>query len=609
MVGIHGPADAGSGVHGARLLAATVFGLLLSGSGGAAAMAQTVAPPSPAGVPSGVPTREELERGAPQTSQQPSRLTVEGDVERSPCALDNPAYGDIRITLTKATFGNLGPVPENLMAESYQQYLGTEQPITVVCRIRDAAATMLRAMGYIAAVEVPVQRITNGEVRFEVLYARVTSVRVVGKPGRNEQLFGAYLQKLADGEIFNRFKAERVVLLARDVPGYDVRLSLKPAGSGAGNMVAEVRLEQTPVTVDFAANNFSAISTGRVGGQVRASFNGLTGMGDRTTLAVYSTSDFHEQQIYSLGHDMLLGGNGLRLGGHLTYAETAPTLGATVPPVDVRTVYANLELGYPLVRRQAFTLRGAMGLDLLNQKVRFGGAPLSRDRLRVAYLRFDMDGLDVKGVGPDGSVGWRANGAVELRKGVSLMGASPYCAASPALCAAPGFVPPSIAQGNPQATVLRASASVEMHLLRPLTFVIAPRMQISSDPVFAFEQFSLGNFTLGRGYDPGALIGDSGVGFAAEARMTPFRLTPQSRFELQPYVFSDNGWTWLKRSAVPGPQSLHSVGGGMRITFGGQARLDLSAAVPLSTLPGEANRRPVRVLASLAVNLLPWRPH
>ena len=599
MVGMHGPAASGSGVGRLRLLAFSVTGLILSGADINPAMAQSVNP--------GVPTREELDRGTQQAGQQPSRLTVDGDLERSPCALDNPAYGDIRVTLTKATFANLGPVPENLMAETYQQYLGTQQPITVVCQIRDAAATKLRGMGYIAAVEVPVQRITNGEIRFEVLYAKVTSVRVVGKAGRNEKLFAAYLQKLADGQFFNRFKAERVVLLARDVPGYDVRLSLKPAGSGAGNMIAEVRLEQTPVTVDFTANNLAATSTGRVGGQLRASFNGLTGMGDRTTLAVYSTSDFREQQIYSIGHEMLLGGNGLRLGGHLTYAETSPTLGAAVPPVDGRTVYANLELGYPLIRRQAFTLRSALGLDILNQKVLFGGAPLSRDRLRVAYVRFDMDSVDLKGVGPDGSVGWRANGTVELRKGLNILGASPDCATALALCGAAGFVPPSIAQGNPQATVLRASATVEAHLLRPLTFMISPRMQISSDPVFAFEQSSLGNFTIGRGFDPGTLTGDSGVGFIAEARMTPFRLSPQSHLELQPYLFSDNGWTWQRRSPLPGARHLNSVGGGLRITLSGQARLDLSAAVPLSTLPGETNRRPVRGLVSLAVNMLPWR--
>ena len=35
---------------------------------------------------------------------------------------------------------------------AYSQYLGKDQPIGVVCRVRDAAATALRGMGYVAAV-------------------------------------------------------------------------------------------------------------------------------------------------------------------------------------------------------------------------------------------------------------------------------------------------------------------------------------------------------------------------------------------------------------------------------------------------------------------------
>ena len=35
-------------------------------------------------------------------------------------------------------------------------------------------------------------------------------------------------------EIFDRRRAERYLLLARDLPGYNVQLVLKPAGTGPG---------------------------------------------------------------------------------------------------------------------------------------------------------------------------------------------------------------------------------------------------------------------------------------------------------------------------------------------------------------------------------------
>lgn len=424
--------------------------------------------------PGAVPNRAELERPTPATPPARPRLTVEGGVEHAPCALDDPAYAAIRVRFTAANFKHLGPVPAEALKDSWADYAGTEQPISVVCRIRDAAATRLRAMGYLAAVQVPVQRIENGMVDFEVLYARITQVRVVGKAGRGERLVQSYLAHLADGELFNRFAAERYLLLARDLPGYDVRLALKPAGTGPGDMIGEVRIAYIPVLIDLTSDDYAAPTTGRFSGQLRAVFNGLTGQGDRTTVALASSAQVRKQQVLQLAHEMALGGEGLRLGGHFTYAWTQPDLGPTVPPVAVRTLFANLEANYPLVRTQALTLRAAGGLDYVDQKVRFAGQPLSEDRLRTGYLRLDAEAIDLVGTGPDGTVGWKFSASLEARKGLALFNASPNCPAAPAVCAAPGFVAPALATGDPGAGLLRFSAALETHPLRHWVLTVSP---------------------------------------------------------------------------------------------------------------------------------------
>ena len=486
----------------------------------------------------------------------------------------------------------------------------------MVCRIRDSAATTLRAMGYIAAVEVPVQRIKDGEVRFEVLYARVTSIRVIGRPGHDAGLLQSYLAPLANGQIFNRFAAERNVLLAQDIPGYDIHLTLKPAGSGAGNMVAEVRVDETPVVVDFTASDLAAPSTGRIGGQLHATFNDLVGDGDQTTLSAYSTSEFRKQQIYQGGHQFMLGSSGLELSAHVTYAVTRPFLGAGVPPVEAHTLFVNAEALYPIFRRQAATLHGAIGLDLVNQNVRFAGAPLSKDNLRIAYLRLDLDTMDMKGHGPDATALWRISATAELRHGLDIFSASPNCRASVAVCSAPGFVLPGVAIGNPEATVFRASANIDLHAIRWLDLSLAPRIQIASGPVLGFEQFSLGNYTVGRGYAPGTVVGDDGAGFTAEARGPLLRISGNSHLGFQPYVFSDNGWAWRRLTPLPSqPQELHSLGGGARIVFENEARLDLAVAVPVTDVQivnsaGNAvlSYRPKPLfLATFTATLLPWR--
>jgi hemolysin activation/secretion protein len=556
--------------------------------------------------PISVPTRDDLQPVQPIKEAPKPRLKVDGDVESAPCALDDPAYANIKIKLSAASFNNLGPVAASELADTFSSYLGNEQSINVLCRIRDAAATKLRSMGYIAAVQVPIQQIENGAVVFEVLYAKVTSVRVVGKAGKNEQLIESYLSKLADGELFNRFKAERYLLLARDIPGYDVRLSLKPTNTGAGEMIAEITLRHTPVMVDFSSQNFAAASTGRIGGQLRATFNGLTGMGDRTTVSAYATSDFSEQKIFQFGHEMLLGDNGLKLGGRVNYALTRPSLGPSIPDIKAKTIFANAELSYPLIRKLALTMRAATGFDFVNQKVQFAGTPLSEDRLRIAYARLDADALDLKGIGPKGSVGWRLNGSIEARKGLNILRASPNCLKQTLVCAANGFVTPSLPDGNPTASVFRISANAELRPVHGLTVSLSPRAQTGSASLFAFEQFSTGNYSIGRGFDPGALVGDKGAGFQTEVRLDSFRLSPKSVLAFQPYAFADNAWIWNEGALVPNPQRLSSVGGGVRIDIARRARLDLSVGVPRTILFGETQRRSARFLASFSTTLIPW---
>jgi hemolysin activation/secretion protein len=69
------------------------------------------------------------------------------------------------------------------MRAAWSPFVGSEQPVAVLCEIRDAAATMLRDKGYLAAVQVPTQQIENGVVRMETLYARITAIRARGETG------------------------------------------------------------------------------------------------------------------------------------------------------------------------------------------------------------------------------------------------------------------------------------------------------------------------------------------------------------------------------------------------------------------------------------------
>jgi hemolysin activation/secretion protein len=165
------------------------------------------------------PTREEIQR-APVRDAAPRqpRLTVEGGVERAPCALAADEFRAIRFTVNSVAFDDLKGLTAADLRPAFAEYVGTEQPVAVICEIRDRAATILRNAGYVAAVEVPEQRIADGNVRFQVLMARLTGIRVRGDAGRAERTIAGYLGRLTDQEVFNRFEAERYLLLAGDIP-------------------------------------------------------------------------------------------------------------------------------------------------------------------------------------------------------------------------------------------------------------------------------------------------------------------------------------------------------------------------------------------------------
>ncbi len=556
----------------------------------------------------GAPTREEIDPSRRPQFTQPSRLFVDGDIERSPCALADPAYGAIRLTLGRASFNNLGPVPAAELEPIWKPLVGKELPISVLCEIRDAAATHLRRLGYLAAVQVPAQRIEGGEVRFEVLYARLTAVRLRGDAGPNEGQVARYLNKLATGGPFNRIAAERYLLLARDLPGMDVRLALKPAGGSPGDMVGDVSVRRRAIEADLVLSNLAPSPTGPWGGQFRVQANGLTGLGDHSFISYYSSSDFRQQQVLQAGHDFALGGEGLRLSGRVTQAWTRPDLGAGVPPVRAETFFATVDVSYPFKRSQAASLVGHAGFDLVDQQVDFAAAPLSRDRLRVAWARLDGDWQDMRGRGPGGTSAWRLGFSLELRQGLDILGASPDCLANPIVCAGAGVVPPSLIGGSPTATVARVTGLAELRLAKFITIAVQPRAQVASGGLFGFERFALGNYTVGRGYDPGVLTGDDGAAVNAELRHDPITLSQDWKLAAQPYLFVDAGWAWSRGLAptAPNPVSLVSVGAGARMVLSDRARLDLGGAVALKDA-GPTQAGDVRLLLTFTTRLLPWR--
>ena len=568
-----------------------------------AGLAQTV-PVSP-GLPSPdvnqrtTPSREEIT--PPTPTAQPSAPNVNVDA-RAALAQTACPFEDspIRLQLNAIRFQRPDGSPLQPQIADTLARLETptgDQPIRVICDIRDRANTALRRDGWVASVQIPPQSIETGELQLQVVTARITEIRVRGTPGPYRGALEARLEELKSLDPLNERDAERALLLAGDVPGLDVQLSLRPAGTQSGDVIGDLLISYRPFSILGNAQNFNSRALGREVVYLRGEVYGLTGLQDVTYIGASSTVDFDEQKIVQAGHTFGLGLEGVSFGPRIIYAWSRPDLGAL--ELETETLIAGFDLVAPLKRSLNQNLRAGIGFDFVDQKtvVSTGAGnavPLNLDKLRVLFARLSGDAA---GRRDDGSINWQARGGLELRKGLGIFDATPV-----GVFAGTGALPSRV-DGNSRATVVRVDADASVALGRIFSLSGSMRGQWANDPLLNFEEFSLGNLTIGRGYDPGANSGDRAIGLRGELGVQLPLQTPN--FSAQLFGFYDTVWlTNLDRNATEVDRNLRSYGGGLRMQIASQVQLEVIYAKPRDRARTiAASPPPDRLLVSLTAKV------
>ena len=564
----------------------------------------------------GVPlNRSDLVPPQQRSTERATTLSVDGDLARAPCALDQPQYADLKFTLQGARFTGIERASGVALDAAYAGYVGREVPVSALCDIRARANTLLRAAGYLASVEIPEQSLAGGVPQFAVVLGRITAIRVRGEAGPSERLVERILARLTEAEVFNTREAERTLLLADDLPGLDVRLSLRPAAGGApGDLLGEIAILRERAALDLNIQNFGSEAVGPFGGLLRGELYNLTGLGDRTSLTVFSTLEFAEQHTVQLGHDFRVGTGGLRIGTQLTYSASNPAINLPGFALEAETVFASLFASYPLMRRRAASQYLEAGFDLADQNVEVNALPLTRDRVRMMFVRLTGETTDEASLQRQRGFSQfeprlKLRYLAELRQGLGVFSASPDCRPNLAGCLAGGGVPPSRIEANPQPLLVRFDLGAEYRPVPRFALALRVSGQVSGDPLPAFEEYAGGSFSIGRGYDPGTVLGDNGVGASLEARYGT--LVPQGADDvaLQPYLFTDIVRVWNEDPSQRGfnPDRLWSAGGGLRAAWGSRMQAEALLAVPLERPQAAATRGDVRLLVSLTARLFPWR--
>lgn len=466
-----------------------------------------------------------------------------------------------------------------------------DQPISVICDLRDAANAALRTAGWVASVQIPAQEIAGGELRLNIVTAKIVEVRVRGDAGPYEGILRRRIAQLQALDPLNEREAERVLLLAGDVPGLDVQLALRPADTGTqGDVIGDLNIVFQRGAFLANAQNYNSRLLGRETGYVRGEFYGLTGLGDITYLGASTTFDYQEQAIAQIGHIATLDGAGTTLGARFSYAWSRPDLEGLDYRTD--TLIAGFDVARPLFRSVTSNATASAGFDYVNQTNDILGRTATRDRLRVLYAAVSGDHRELNF---DGSTRLLARARVEARKGIDIFDASD------AGLGADGIVQSRI-DGDARAWLVRADVELYSELTPWLATSFRLLGQYADDPLLNYEEFSLGNLTVGRGYDPGSNSGDRAVGIRNEVigKLPLTDLVVTQLFGFYDIVVLDN----IDPGATETNRRLRSFGGGARLTLPGLALLEVTYAHPQDkALIIDERRPPDRLLLSLTLQL------
>lgn len=218
-----------------------------------------------------------------------------------------------------------------------------------------------RRDGYLVArAYLPPQSIDGGVVHIAVLEGRVGAVHLNNAAGVAGTAL-APLQRIRPGDAVSRPALEEALLRLADVPGVEVKSTLRPGESvGASDFLVDVlpgRAFGGGVDFDNFGNRY--VGAGRLGASLY--WNNPAGLGDQFSLRVQGgAGDYGYGRI---GYQLPVGPHATRVG--VAYSGMRYALGKAFAALDAdgRATVASLYLQQPLLRSRAASWVAALQYD------------------------------------------------------------------------------------------------------------------------------------------------------------------------------------------------------------------------------------------------------
>lgn len=496
-----------------------------------------------------------------------------------PRAVDEVHFKLADIKITGAT-----TIPASTFRPYYQDLIGKDITLGTILDVADKIEAAYREQGYLLVrAYVPPQRVRDGIFTINVVEGHLANITVQGGDADTRAQIRGYLAPATQAKPLTLAAMERGLLLTNDIPGVTATGVLRPSPDtpGASDLVVDVAQPWIAggLAVDNRGSRFSGIWT--ISGDVE--FNGVFGE-DQLMATITSSPTSLEQIAGSVRYRRSIGDDGLigSLIASVTHGEPGSTLSAAGVLTDSFAVGPRLT--YPVIRTRAETLLLDGGFTVQDATVDVAGFGISHDQWRV----IDFGGSYQR----NGVLGGTWTTTFDIAQGLPFLGATK--------------------NGDPMAsrvgaqfdfTKLTAFSRLAVPLGEGFSTVLSVQGQFSFSRLITGEQVTFGGTQIGRGYDPGAITGDHGLGGSLEFRYD-YRVADSWLQAVQPYIYVDAAQTWYRfdPTGTLKDQNIASVGGGVRFWLPYHLTAAIEGSQTLHGVPGsDVGSKATKLLVDLSV--------
>jgi len=526
------------------------------------------------------------DRALPQP--QPANPNFDFSVEAPHRSAVPRAVDEIKFKLVDIRIEGAATLPASQFRPLYQDMVGKEISLANIFDVADEIEKEYRDGGYLLVrAYVPPQHVSDGVFTIKVVEGFVESASVEGADPATGRVIKGYLNPVLNQKPLRTSSVERALLMANDVPGVTATGILRPAPNVPGASDLVVSVTQPEISGSLSANNRGSHFSGIWTVTGTAQYNGIFG-GDELDAALTVAPHALQQQLSGqMRYRTILGDDGLigSLIGAVSHGAPSGTIGAAEIRTDSWAVGPRLT--YPFIRSREESLSIDGGFTVQSAKVNILGTPVSHDDWRVLDVGLTYSNNNL--------LAGSFSSTVDVAQGLSILGASS------------NHSPDLSLNGRSVFTKLTGLARYTNNSLLPsqFSFSITGTGQYAANPLITGEQILFGGTQIGRGYDPGAVTGDSGIGGDFELRYDT-RYAEWNIRGIEPYAFFDAAKVWNRNRPVAGIPlddfSIASTGIGVRFWLPYNIYVDLEGARTLDAVPGsDKGKRTTKFLTDIAI--------